>query len=144
LSDGINAPLMMNKFISIFILIIILSGCGQKTDNNQAASQNDDTEAIEAAAEIDLNHSDLYTHNDTTMTEIPDTLKMHAEASPDSLFTVLIVIEKGSDVAMLSIKDPERLMDNIFKAEISGAKIMELIEIDIVKSIEEDAEVWGH
>ena len=78
------------------------------------------------------------------MTAIPDTLKMHAEESPDSLFTVLIVIEKGSDVQQLSIKNPERLMDDIFKAEITGTKILELLEIDIVKSIEEDAEVWGH
>ena len=139
-----NAPPMMNKFISIFLMAALLSGCGQKTDNNQAASENIDAEAIEAVAEIDINHSDLNTLNDTTMAEIPDTLKMHAEASPDSLFTVLIVIEKGSDVEVLSIKEPERLMDNIFKAEISGAKILELLEIDIVKSIEEDAEVWGH
>jgi len=139
-----NAPPMMNKFISIFLMAALLSGCGQKTDNNQAASENIDAKAIEAVAEIDINHSDLNTLNDTTMAEIPDTLKMHAEASPDSLFTVLIVIEKGSDVEVLSIKEPERLMDNIFKAEISGAKILELLEIDIVKSIEEDAEVWGH
>ena len=139
-----NAPPMMNKFISIFLMAALLSGCGQKTDNNQAASENIDAEAIEAVAEIDINHSDLNTLNDTTMAEIPDTLKMHAEESQDSLFTVLIVIEKGSDVEVLSIKEPERLMDNIFKAEISGAKILELLEIDIVKSIEEDAEVWGH
>ena len=134
---------MMNKFISIILLAALLSGCGQKTDNNQAASENEDADSIEAASEIEI-HSELTTLNDTTMAEIPDTLKMHAEASPDSLFTVPIVIEKGSDVEVLSIKEPERLMDNIFKAEISGAKILELLEIDIVKSIEEDAEVWGH
>jgi len=134
----------MNKFISYILPAILLFGCGQKTDKNQSVSEKDNGEAIRTAEKIEINYSDLTTFNDTTMAEIPDTLKMHAEASPDSLFTVLIVIDKGSDVKELSIKDPERLMDNIFKAEISGAKILKLLENEIVKSIEEDAEVWGH
>jgi len=134
----------MNKFISIFLATILLYGCGQKTDNIHFEADNNDVEVIEAAEKIEINYSDITTFNDTTMAEIPDSLKMHVEASPDSLFIVLIVIEKGSDIEVLSIKDPERLMDNIFKAEITGAKILELLEIDIVKSIEEDAEVWGH
>lgn len=135
---------MMNKILSIFLLLILLPGCGQKTNNYHFSPENDNSEVVEPGAEIDVTVSDLNTLKDTTMAIIPDTLKMHAMASPDSLFTVLIVIEKDSDVQQLSIKDPERLMDNIFKAEITGVKILELLEIDIVKSIEEDAEVWGH
>lgn len=142
---------MFNKLLLLIFLIYLLAGCEREPAENHADDQsihlNEEEFFDEDTAEINEDVSDpitLTANKDTIMTAIPDTLKMHAEESPDSLFTVLIVIEKGSDVQQLSIKNPERLMDDIFKAEITGTKILELLEIDIVKSIEEDAEVWGH